>query len=59
MRTNWRTQIIGEKVVLVPYRKHHVAKYHEWMKDDALRRATGSEQLTLENELRQEKQQCM
>ena len=32
MLINWTTQISGCNVTLVPYSKHHVLKYHEWMK---------------------------
>merc|ERR1719376_1990067 len=42
--------IVGTKVILVPYCKHHVAKYHEWMKSEELQHLTGSEPLTLEQE---------
>ncbi|XP_060672580.1 GCN5-related N-acetyltransferase 9 isoform X2 [Ziziphus jujuba] len=40
----------GERVVLVPYMKEHVPKYHEWMQDPALLQATGSEPLSLDQE---------
>ncbi|KAM7271128.1 hypothetical protein ACFE04_030342 [Oxalis oulophora] len=40
----------GEKVILVPYMKSHVPKYHLWMQDSALLEATGSEPLTLDQE---------
>ncbi|PIA38388.1 hypothetical protein AQUCO_02800231v1 [Aquilegia coerulea] len=40
----------GEKVILVPYMKEHVPKYHEWMKDSKLLQLTGSEPLTLDQE---------
>ncbi|KAM5580442.1 GCN5-related N-acetyltransferase 9 [Rosa sericea] len=40
----------GGKVILVPYMKQHVPKYHEWMQDPALLQATGSEPLTLDQE---------
>ncbi|KNA20241.1 hypothetical protein SOVF_054120 [Spinacia oleracea] len=40
----------GEKVILVPYMKEHVPKYHQWMQDPALLFATGSEPLTLDQE---------
>lgn len=40
----------GAKVILVPYMKEHVPKYHQWMQDPALLQATGSEPLTLDQE---------
>ena len=50
MRKNWKIKIIGEKVILVPYRHAHVKKYHEWMQDATLLEMTASEPLTLEEE---------
>ncbi|GKB68906.1 N-acetyltransferase 9-like protein [Tanacetum coccineum] len=40
----------GRKVILVPYMKEHVIKYHEWMQDPFLLQTTGSDPLTLEEE---------
>ncbi|GER54066.1 N-acetyltransferase 9-like protein [Striga asiatica] len=40
----------GEKVILVPYMKEHVPKYHAWMQDPAILQATASEPLTLDQE---------
>lgn len=40
----------GEKVMLVPYMREHVPKYHQWMKEPLLLEATASEPLTLEQE---------
>ncbi|CAK9133344.1 unnamed protein product [Ilex paraguariensis] len=45
-----KVSLEGEKVILVPYMKEHVPKYHQWMQDPALLQATGSEPLTLEQE---------
>ncbi|KAF9611229.1 hypothetical protein IFM89_027779 [Coptis chinensis] len=42
--------IEGEKVILVPYMKQHVPKYHDWMQDPDLLQATASEPLTLDQE---------
>ncbi|XP_033197367.1 uncharacterized protein LOC117160609 [Bombus vancouverensis nearcticus] len=50
MRDNECTKIIGSNVILVPYKKKHVERYHEWMKSAELRYFTGSEMLTLEEE---------
>lgn len=50
MRTNWETRLVGERVVLVPYRRAHVEKYHEWMQSPELLEATASEPLLLEEE---------
>ena len=52
MLINWETTIQGSRVVLVPYRQAHVAKYHEWMKSEELQELTGSEPLSLEEEFR-------
>lgn len=45
-----KVSVEGEKVVLVPYMREHVPKYHEWMQDPSLLQATGSEPLTLDQE---------
>ncbi|TFJ81090.1 hypothetical protein NSK_007733 [Nannochloropsis salina CCMP1776] len=50
MKTNWETALITEHLVLVPYRRKYVHRYHEWMKDPFLQEATASEPLTLEEE---------
>ncbi|KAK2461168.1 hypothetical protein APHAL10511_006695 [Amanita phalloides] len=50
MRINEDTVLVGEKVVLVPYRPEHVPKYHAWMQDEELRRLTASEPLSLDEE---------
>ncbi len=42
--------LVGERVVLVPYRSEHVATYHGWMQDAELLQLTGSEPLTLTEE---------
>lgn len=44
-------RIFGDKVILVPYRAEHVPKYHEWMGDLDILRLTGSERLSLQEEL--------
>ncbi|KAH6918008.1 GNAT domain-containing protein [Coprinopsis sp. MPI-PUGE-AT-0042] len=40
----------SSNVVLVPYAKHHVPRYNEWMQSEELRELTASEPLTLEEE---------
>ena len=41
--------------ILVPYRKEHVPKYHEWMKSPFLLEMTASEPLTLDEEYEMQK----
>ncbi len=36
MKQNENTRIVGQKVELVPYLKHHVEKYHLWMQSPEL-----------------------
>ncbi|KAK9296307.1 hypothetical protein QLX08_009639 [Tetragonisca angustula] len=55
MRDNECTKIVGTNVILVPYRKKHVERYHEWMKSEELRYFTGSEILTLAEEFQMQK----
>ncbi|KAF5272784.1 hypothetical protein FQA39_LY07811 [Lamprigera yunnana] len=50
MLINKNTKILSENVILVPYRKEHVKKYHEWMQSEELQYLTASEPLTLEEE---------
>ncbi|XP_046659609.1 N-acetyltransferase 9-like protein isoform X2 [Homalodisca vitripennis] len=50
MKKNCRTRIIGRAVILVPYRKIHVPKYHRWMQSTELQELTASEPLTEEEE---------
>ncbi|KAG5643429.1 hypothetical protein DXG03_000937 [Asterophora parasitica] len=50
MKANEHIVLVGSKVVLVPYLRDHVSKYHEWMQDEELQRLTASEPLSLEEE---------
>ncbi|KAL4998762.1 GNAT domain-containing protein [Aspergillus recurvatus] len=50
MLLNATTAISTPKVLLVPYSKWHVPRYHEWMKDEEIQQATASEPLSLSEE---------
>ncbi|XP_059049347.1 alpha/beta-tubulin-N-acetyltransferase 9 [Achroia grisella] len=55
MKINNNTQVKGPNVTLVPYRKHHVPKYHMWMTSEELQKLTASEPLTLQQEYEMQK----
>ena len=55
MKINSTTKITGDKVILVPYRKHHVEKYNKWMSLKEIQELTSSEPLTLEEEYKMQK----
>lgn len=48
-------KIVAKKCILVPYEPCHVAKYHKWMENEEIRRLTGSEQLSLDEEYEMQK----
>eukprot|EP00004_Rigifila_ramosa_P026065 TRINITY_DN7970_c0_g1_i4.p1 TRINITY_DN7970_c0_g1~~TRINITY_DN7970_c0_g1_i4.p1 ORF type:complete len:140 (-),score=18.50 TRINITY_DN7970_c0_g1_i4:278-697(-) len=50
MRENEFIKLVGEKVLLVPYRREHVPQYNQFMQDPQLLEATASEPLSLEEE---------
>lgn len=50
MRHNANLVLQGQRVVLVPYRREHVALYHTWMQDPELQELTASEPLSLQEE---------
>jgi RimJ/RimL family protein N-acetyltransferase len=50
MRDNCNISIRGNQVVLVPYQRKFVSKYHVWMQDPQLLLMTASEPLTIEEE---------
>ncbi|KAL4890948.1 GNAT domain-containing protein [Aspergillus ambiguus] len=50
MLLNAETAISTSTVLLVPYSKWHVPRYHEWMKDEEIQEATASEPLSIEEE---------
>ena len=55
MKLNIKTKIEGSKTILVPYREHHVLKYHKWMSDTELLALTASEPLSLDEEYEMQK----
>ena len=55
MKDNWNVQVIGKKVILVPYKEHFVPKYHSFMSDEKMLELTASEPLTLEEEYEMQK----
>ncbi|PGH18184.1 hypothetical protein AJ80_04571 [Polytolypa hystricis UAMH7299] len=50
MLINEKTAVSSSKDLLVPYSRHHVPRYHEWMKDPEIQEATASEPLSLDEE---------
>jgi len=50
MKLNEKVVIYGTRVILVPYEREHVEKYHNWMKDREILEATASEPLSIEKE---------
>jgi RimJ/RimL family protein N-acetyltransferase len=50
MKGNYGIAFEGQGLTLVPYRKHHVEKYHQWMCSPELLEATASEPLSLQEE---------
>jgi len=55
MKVNQNIKIVGNNVILVPYRESHVAKYHQWMLSEELQKLTASEPLSLEEEYQMQK----
>lgn len=50
MKINSDTVLEGRKIVLVPYRKEHVPRYHDWMQSPELLEQTASDRQTLDQE---------
>ena len=57
MKENYTTALTSSsgRVILVPYRRHHVLKYHKWMCDPEMLEATASEPLSIEEEYAMQK----
>lgn len=55
MRDNWNLSVKGESVVLVPYARKFVERYHIWMTDPYLQEATASMPLSLDEEYAMQK----
>ncbi|UMM21702.1 hypothetical protein L5515_003272 [Caenorhabditis briggsae] len=55
MKLNENVKIVAKKCMMVPYEPCHVEKYHKWMEDEEIRRLTGSERLSLEEEFEMQK----
>lgn len=55
MIINQEIAVISGEILLVPYSAHHVPQYHRWMSSSQLRMLTASEELTLEEELDNQK----
>lgn len=55
MKINENCSIFGKNVILVPYKTHHVLRYHEWMKSKELQELTASEPLSLDQEYEMQK----
>ena len=55
MKLNQDRMLLGNRLALVPYCEHHVAKYHTWMSDLELQLLTASEPLSLEEEYEMQK----
>jgi len=56
MRANEDVILRATSVELVPYREEHVGRYHDWMADEDLLRATASERLSAEEELEMQRE---
>lgn len=48
MKGSGGLQIVGRRVLLVPFTPKHVSKYHQWLEDPYLREMTASEPITME-----------
>jgi len=55
MKINENAILFGNKLIFVPYKKHHVEKYHQWMQNEELLEKTASEPLSLEKEYEMQK----
>ncbi|KAK1739524.1 N-acetyltransferase, GNAT family [Skeletonema marinoi] len=56
MKSNYGLCLSGQRCIFVPYRPEHLPNYHEWMQDPCLLEMTGSEPLTMEEEIQMQKE---
>jgi RimJ/RimL family protein N-acetyltransferase len=56
MKINSTTKLEYGAVILIPYREHHVIKYHDWMCSEELQTLTASEPLSLDEEYAMQKE---
>ncbi|KAL9181729.1 hypothetical protein ACHAXT_012072 [Thalassiosira profunda] len=56
MKANYELCLSGNSCIFVPYRPEHLPNYHEWMQDPFLLEMTGSEHLTMEEEIEMQKE---
>ncbi|EDO35470.1 predicted protein [Nematostella vectensis] len=50
MKINSEVALVGNQIILVPYKEKHVPRYHEWMQSPELLEQTASERLMLQQE---------
>ncbi|CAF2718946.1 unnamed protein product [Rotaria sp. Silwood2] len=50
MHINSNTVLVGQTILLVPYKKHHVKKYHTWMENEEILELTASSPLSIDEE---------
>ncbi|CAF4624473.1 unnamed protein product [Rotaria sp. Silwood1] len=50
MHINSNTVLLGRTILLVPYGKHHVKKYHTWMENEEIQELTASLPLSIDKE---------
>lgn len=56
MKSNYELCLSGESCIFVPYRPEHLPNYHEWMQDPFLLEATASEPLSMDEEIKMQRE---